>query len=231
MSALTTSSGVAGRPSFGGATWAAMAMPAAKTSAAPKRTAGLDIDVAHLAIGRDRPALYGAEMEVLARRILRRPFGVGLLNAAFLIGRTAHQHHRLPIPHPGQTEPRQGLGENWRGEGCLGPALAAVGGDVDAPHPTQARPGEAGNLVIAWPLHAQAERRLHDHRFRLHLEHEFARPAVGQELGVARGLVTRIHRRVDHFATANPFDVGVAFEARHQQPHLEALLRTAWFAT
>src|SRR5580704_9403664 len=126
MSILATSSAVAGRPSFGGAISAAMAAPAAKHSAVPN-IAILDIDVAHLAVSCDRPALNGAEMEVLPRRILRGPIGVCLLHNALLVGGAAHQCCGLAVPHPGQAEARQRLGQHRACEGRLRPALAAIG--------------------------------------------------------------------------------------------------------
>src|ERR1700704_244868 len=85
MSMRAISSGVAGRPNFGGGGAAAKAPVATTVSAAAMTRMRLDIDIAHLAVGGDAPALDGAEMEVLARRILRDPIGVRLLNDALLI--------------------------------------------------------------------------------------------------------------------------------------------------
>src|SRR6185369_5691090 len=99
MSDLAISSGVACRPSFGGAICAAIAAVAAIENAAQNNN--LDIDVAHLAVGADRPALNSAEVEILPRRILRGLIGVRLLHHALFVGRAAHQRHRPAVPHPG----------------------------------------------------------------------------------------------------------------------------------
>src|SRR5258708_1376485 len=128
MSILATSSAVAGRPNFGGAMSVAMAALTAIESAAPRPTLILDIDVAHLAVGRDRPALYRIEVEALPRRILRGPVGVGLLHKAFFIGRAAHQCYGLAVPHPGQPETRQCFGQNRARKRRFRPALPAIGG-------------------------------------------------------------------------------------------------------
>src|ERR1041385_5452325 len=132
MSALAISSGAAGRPNFGGATCAARATVAAMQKAALSKI--LDIDVAHLAVGADRPALNRVEMEILPRRILRHPFGMRLLHAALLVGRAAHQRPRSAAPHPRQPEAGQRLGQNRSAERSFGPALAAVRRNIDAAH-------------------------------------------------------------------------------------------------
>jgi hypothetical protein len=51
--------------------------------AIPASKVRLDIDIAHLARRIDGPALDGAEMEILPRRILGSPFGVRLLHLPF----------------------------------------------------------------------------------------------------------------------------------------------------
>src|SRR5579872_1646328 len=128
ISALAISSGVAGRPSFGGAMSAARAVVAMTLSSVAARSApltlpcraafdshspratspasgganSLDIDVAHLAVGGNGPALNCVEVEILARRILRDPLRTCRLDLSFLVGGTAHQDCRSATPHPGQ---------------------------------------------------------------------------------------------------------------------------------
>src|SRR4051812_41149391 len=67
ISAFVSSSGVAGRPYLGGATWAAKAMLPAMQRTATETTPLLNIDIAHLAVGGDIPALDGVEVKILPR--------------------------------------------------------------------------------------------------------------------------------------------------------------------
>src|SRR5882724_8003049 len=164
MSMRAISSGVAGRPNFGGAGAAADAALATSITTVAIDAMRLDIDIAHLSVAGDAPALDGAEMEVLPRRILRDPIGVRLLNDALLVRGAAHQRRRTAAPHPWKAETRQRLGQHRTGEGRFRPALAAIGGDVDPAHAAQARPGKPGDLVIAGALHVDAEGRLQNHR-------------------------------------------------------------------
>src|SRR5579863_5820460 len=98
MSALAISSGVAGRPSFGGAISAANAVATSRpASGMPKRQL-LNIDVTHLAVCGHGPALDRIEVEILSRCILCHPLGARGLHAAFFIGRSAHQHGGAAIP-------------------------------------------------------------------------------------------------------------------------------------
>ena len=90
-------------------------------------------------------------------------------------------------------------------------------------------PGEAGDAVVT-RLDLHHARGLRDDGVGVHPQLELPRPAVGQQLRVARRLPARHPGRVAEFETTQPFDVEVALEARHHQPHRKAVRGPQRFA-
>ena len=64
-----------------------------------------------------------------------------------------------------------------------------------------------------------AGRRPRDDRLRIHLEHELAGAAAGQQVRVFRRFLARHLRRAHQFQPPQPLDVRVAFETWHDQPY------------
>src|SRR5215472_11722420 len=105
------------------------------------RPAGDDVHVPHR---------EGGHRHVdLGRAALGEHLLAGGLYVAGLVPGAALQHHRLPVPAPGQTEAGQRLGQDRRVERRLRPALAAVGRDQDLLDAAIAGISKAGNLVHA----------------------------------------------------------------------------------
>src|SRR5689334_2263596 len=105
------------------------------------------IDMADLAVLADCPA--GDAVKVINRlaaafgqqRVARR------LNIPGTVGRAALQHRGAAVPSPRNAEAGRRLWQDRLLQGGSGPALAAVGRDVDQADLAVARPRETRDLV------------------------------------------------------------------------------------
>src|SRR5437870_7940404 len=154
MSQSARSASVIGLPSPGAS--AATATPAATTKANETTSAKLlPIDMLGLPFAVDGPArddVHVPHREGCHRNVdfglpaFGEHLGAGRLHVASLVPGAALQDHRLAVPAPRHAEAGQRLGEHWRVERGLAPALAAIGRDHHPRNAAVARIGEAGNL-------------------------------------------------------------------------------------
>src|SRR5258708_24113725 len=147
MSQRATSSALTAAPKAGGLPGADGRLAQAASAAAPiaMTTLRSDVDIFHAPVCAHRPADDGIIVIAHVRCELRTPLFARRLHAPLLVGGAALQHRRLPGPFPGQAKAHQALRAFLSGKRGLRPGGAAVGGDFDAPNPTRAAPGEAGN--------------------------------------------------------------------------------------
>src|SRR5579871_2011265 len=162
MSHGARSAGVIGFPRFGFKSGpSASAAPAAAIAMMPAaiaRIADLRIDMPDLSLGVDRPTGDGVVVLAGEREhrwrlgglaALRYELFAGRLHVAGLVEGAALQDRGAAVPSPRHAEAGEGLGQPRLLEGCLGPALAAVGRHQDLGDPSSAGIGDPGNLVDA----------------------------------------------------------------------------------
>src|SRR5262245_38265414 len=197
MSQAAMSASAIGLPRPGlsaSATLAASETLAPRRRASPAGSSRLCVDMLDLPLAVDAPAgeavvVLVGEAERVGHRLLGLAthgdeLGAGWLHAAGFIPGTALQHHRLAVPAPGHAEASEGFRMNRPLHRRLGPALSPVGRDHDLLDPAVARVGDAGDLVVARPLEAVAERRMGDEGFHLLQEVEAPGLAAWQDLRV-----------------------------------------------
>ena len=145
--------------------------------------------------------------------------GAERLDVAGFVPGPALQHDRLAVPAPRHAEARERLWQHRVLQRSLCPALAAVGRDHDLGDAAVARIGHAGDVVVARPLQAVAERRMRNER--LHLLGEVEQPALAARQDLRIGLrLEEAHRRlVDELDPPHVLDVHVALIAGQQQAH------------
>src|SRR5262249_34384439 len=160
----STSSSVAGRPNC--ALSCASATPDVTINAAARRC--LRIDMAHLPVRADRPTGDAIGHVVPGEAAFHDHGGARPLHVAGVVSAAALQHRGLAVPAPWHLETHQRLRQHLRLNRGLGPALAAVGGDLDLAHDAApaAGPGETVDLVETGPLELEFGRGLCDHRLR-----------------------------------------------------------------
>ncbi|AHY54044.1 hypothetical protein BJS_08737 [Bradyrhizobium japonicum SEMIA 5079] len=146
------------------------------------------------------------------------------LNVALVVGRTAHDFCRLAVPHPIHLEAHLRLGQHRLAQLRGLPRPGAVGGDLDLGDLAMPAPGKARDAVIAG-LNLHHARWLRDDGVGFHPQLELPSLAVRKQLGVARRLPSRHPWLAAELEAAQPFDVEVAFEARHHQPHRKTVCR------
>src|SRR5205085_8717452 len=103
------------------------------------------------------------------------------------------------------------------------PADAAIHGDVDAFDLAVAGPGQSPDFIEAGPIERLFRAGKGDDGFGVDQPGEAARSAVRHQVGIFRGFLARMPWLVAELDPAQPFDVDVAFPARHHQPQRIAL--------
>src|SRR6516162_2818943 len=179
MSHSARSASLTGLPRPGSSAAIAAAPESASANAAAK-VKRLAVDMLDLPFLVDRPTgddvhmphREGGHRHVdLGRAALGEHLLARGLHIAGLVPGAALQHHRLPVPAPGQAEAGQRLGQDRRVERGLRPALAAVGRDQDLLDAAIAGISKAGDLVHAGTaLEREAGRGMRDEGFHLHRE-------------------------------------------------------------
>src|SRR5712691_8538446 len=185
-----------GFPSLG--VWASAA-PEPQTSARKKARTRLGVDMFDLPIAADPPArdavvVLVGERENICNRLLGlapngHELGASRLRVACLVPSAALQDCGTAIPAPGRAEPGKSLRVHRLLERRLRPRLPAVGRNHDPRDAAVARIGDAGNLVVARPVHFVPERRVGDRGFDFLHEVEPVRFSVRQELRIGSALV------------------------------------------
>src|SRR5437764_7895797 len=166
MSQGAASAGAIGWPNCG----ACPNATAGAATIAAQRSRRSSIHIGKLPFFVNAPALDGVVMIIAAEAALLAEGRARWLHHAGIVGGAALQHGGPSVPLPGHAEARERLRQDGAVERGLGPALAAVGRDLDLPDAAVARPGEAGNLVEARALEREPRRRMGDDRF--HFERE-----------------------------------------------------------
>src|SRR6185437_16936470 len=134
-------------------------------AAASKNRSGLSIDVLHTVIGVQLPALDDVALIELRHGVGRLPLLAIGLDIARFVGGAALQHHRFAVPFPGQAEAGQAFGQDGSRHFRFDPSRALVHGNFHFGDLAMARPGKAGDLVIAGAVHGHAAGRPGDDGF------------------------------------------------------------------
>ena len=137
------------------------------------------------------------------------------LDITGVIHSTRLQNDRLAIPVPRQAEAGQCLGLNRGFQLGALPVDAAIGRDVDLFDLAAARPGQAGDRVVALFKQLLAARRGTDNRFAFLNRGVLAVLAVRHQVDVVNRFVLRAIRLVTDFDTTQPLDPRNALYAGH----------------
>ncbi|MGY3075268.1 hypothetical protein ACVWZZ_001639 [Bradyrhizobium sp. LM6.10] len=144
------------------------------------------------------------------------------LNIALVVSRTAHDLGRFAVPRPIHLEPDLGLGQHRLAQLRGHPRLRPIGRDFDLGDLAMAAPGKTRYAIVT-RLDLHHPRGVRDDGVGLHPQLKLPRLTVRKQLCVTRRLPTRHPRFVAELEPAQPFDVEIALEAGHHQPHRKAM--------
>src|ERR1700726_4570315 len=146
------------------------------------------------------------------------------LDIPLFVCRATHDLCGFAVPYPVHLKPGLRFRQHGMVQLRLFPGFGAVGADLDLRYLAMAAPGQTRDAIISGPdLHRSGG--LCDDGIRLHPELELHGLAVRKELRVAVRFPPRHPGLVAEFQAAEPFDIQIAFEARHDETDRKAVGR------